>query len=52
MTLTENLHFQNFKNSLPEDKENLAGDYYRRVRIATWMEDFLRERDNEEKDKS
>ena len=49
LTITQNLPFQNFKNSSPEEKSNLADDYYRCARIGSWIDELLREKAYEEK---
>jgi len=51
LTITEDLPFQNFKYLLPEEKSNLAGKYYHRLRISSWIDDLLLEKNGGEEDK-
>ena len=48
LTITINIPFQNFVNSLPKDKRSLAYDYYRNVRIGTFVKDLIAERNDDE----
>jgi len=52
LTITQDLPFQNFKNSLPEEKSGLADDYYHRARIGSWIDELLGEKADEEKDEN
>jgi hypothetical protein len=47
LTITEDLPFQNFINSLPETKSNLANNYYHRARIGSWIDELLGEKEDE-----
>lgn len=50
LTITDDLPFQNFKNSLPEAKSRLAENYYSLARVGSWIDELLREKENEEED--
>jgi len=46
LTITINIPFRNFSNSLPKNKRYMADDYYRNVRIGTWIKDLIAEQDD------
>ena len=48
LTITEDVPFQNFRNSLPKAKSDLADDYYGRARIGSWIDELLREKEEEQ----
>jgi len=48
LTITINIPFQNFSNSLPRDKWDMAHDYYRNVRIGTVIKNLIAEREDDE----
>ena len=50
LTIKESIPFQNFKNSSPEGKSDLADNYYHSARIGSWIEELLGEKYSEEKD--
>ena len=50
LTITDDLPFQNFKNSLPKAKSNLVDSYYTLARIGSWIDELLREKEEEEED--
>ena len=52
LTITEDIPFQNFKNSLPEAKDDLANNYYCRSRTASRIDELLMEKEDEDEEDS
>jgi len=50
LTITEDIPFQNFKYSLPDQKYELARNYYSSARIGSRVDELLGEKEEEEKE--
>jgi len=48
LSIKINIPFQNFVNSIPEDKRLMAVDYYHNVRLGTSIKDLIDERSDDE----